>query len=214
MRQLKKNENVNRYHKQPKMKYYIYEIRVGLKRYIGHTKNMDDRWQKHKRSALNPDGRDGNILVYTEMRNYGVDQCEMHMLREIDVETKTQVRIEEQNEINQVASDICLNVNRAYATEEDNKQTDRERAKRQTIRKYSTVEGKEAEMARVRECARKRRLDPIRGPIEREKKRLSAAKRRKEILADPESAAKLRAYQAMKAREYRLKKSEMRKKSE
>jgi len=96
------------------MKYIIYKIQINDYIYIGSTKQFAVRKATHKRCCNN--GRD--IFVYNTIReNGGWDCCSMVPIREVEVETKLQARIIEEEE--RVKYNAQMNAIRVYRTEEE-----------------------------------------------------------------------------------------------
>jgi hypothetical protein len=96
------------------MKYIIYKIQINDYIYIGSTKNFTIRKASHKRACNN--GKD--FLVYNTIReNGGWECCTIVPIREVDVETRLQALIIEEEE--RVKYNAQMNTKRAYRTEEE-----------------------------------------------------------------------------------------------
>ncbi len=97
------------------MKYIIYKIQINDYIYIGSTQNFTLRKADHKRNCNN--GKD--VLVYNTIReNGGWQNCTMVPVREVEVETKLQARVIEEEE--RIKYNAQMNTNRAYLSEEQN----------------------------------------------------------------------------------------------
>lgn len=96
------------------MKYIIYKIQIKEYIYIGSTKQFANRKANHKRACNN--GKD--FLVYNTIReNGGWQYCTMVPIQEVEVETKLQARIIEEDV--RVKYNAQMNAKRAYISEED-----------------------------------------------------------------------------------------------
>ena len=96
------------------MKYIIYKIQINDYIYIGSTKNFAIRKSQHKRRCNNS----MDLLVYNTIREHGGwECCTMVPVREVEVETKLQAHIVEEEE--RVKYNAQMNTNRAYITEEE-----------------------------------------------------------------------------------------------
>jgi len=96
------------------MKYIIYKIQIKDYIYIGSTKNFAIRKSQHKRSC----NTDEDLLVYNTIReNGGWQCCTIVPIREVEVETKLQAHILEEEE--RVKYNAQMNARRAYITEDE-----------------------------------------------------------------------------------------------
>lgn len=66
----------------------IYKItnKVNGKVYIGQSDNITARWQKHRKTAFNPNNRCYNYPLYRAIRKYGLDNFEFEIIEECPVE--------------------------------------------------------------------------------------------------------------------------------
>lgn len=98
------------------MKFIIYKIQINDYIYIGSTQNFTIRKAAHKKDCNNITRKNGNLLVYRTIRdNGGWDCCTMVPIKEVDVETKTQARILEEEV--RVEYNAQMNMIRAYRSE-------------------------------------------------------------------------------------------------
>jgi hypothetical protein len=99
------------------MKYIIYKIQIKDYIYIGSTQNFTVRKNKHKKNCNNEKEQRHNCLVYKTIRdNGGWDCCTMVPVKEIEVESKTQARILEEEM--RLEYNAQMNTRRAYISEE------------------------------------------------------------------------------------------------
>lgn len=99
------------------MKYIIYKIQIKDYIYIGSTQNFTIRKSRHKQTCNA--GKD--MLVYNTIRdNGGWDCCTMVPVKEIEVESKIQARILEEEL--RIEYDAQMNTNRAYQSVEERKE--------------------------------------------------------------------------------------------
>ena len=59
---------------------------VNGKKYIGQSKNIEERWKKHKRSAFNQSKKEYNKPLYRAIRKYGINNFKFEILEECKVE--------------------------------------------------------------------------------------------------------------------------------
>lgn len=106
------------------MKYIIYKIQIKDYIYIGSTQNFTIRKSQHKCDC----NRGKDYLIYRIIReNGGWDCCTMVPVKEVDVETKLQAHIlEEEMRIEYKAQ---MNAIRAYTTKEQIIEEKKERHK-------------------------------------------------------------------------------------
>ncbi len=99
------------------MKYIIYKIQIKDYIYIGSTQRFTQRKAQHKRNCIN-----GNeLLVYRTIRdNGGWDCCSIIPVKEIEVESKTQAHIAEEEV--RIEYSAQMNSIRAYRSKEQQKQ--------------------------------------------------------------------------------------------
>lgn len=98
------------------MKYIIYKIQIKDYIYIGSTQNFTMRKAAHKNGCNNINRKNGNLFVYRTIReNGGWDCCTMIPVKEIEVETKTQARILEEEV--RVEYNAQMNMIRAYRSD-------------------------------------------------------------------------------------------------
>ena len=107
------------------MKYIIYKIQINDYIYIGSTQNFTVRKNKHKKICNNEKEQRHNCLVYKTIRdNGGWDCCTMVPVKEIEVESKTQARILEEEM--RLEYNAQMNMIRAYRSEEEKKEYHKE----------------------------------------------------------------------------------------
>lgn len=111
------------------MIYYIYKITVGDFLYIGSTMQTppQKRWWDHQSNMNNPKCHMHNYPLYTKMREVGIDKCEFIILRNIDITTELEAKLEEQIEINKYGLDNLLNDRGAYLSRSDRLKNERNR---------------------------------------------------------------------------------------
>ena len=73
----------------------IYQLKnkVNGKIYIGQSRDIYDRWTRHKNTAFYKNGKDYDILLYKAIRKYGWDNFEKTIL-----ETCTQEELDEKEQ--------------------------------------------------------------------------------------------------------------------
>lgn len=98
------------------MKYYIYKIvnSIDDKVYIGSTTNFEKRIKQHSRDSITK-----SHPIQIHIRTVGLKNCDFIIVNEIDVLTKLEARIAEQEEINKYDEDQLLNGQKARMTKED-----------------------------------------------------------------------------------------------
>ena len=107
------------------MKYIIYKIQIKDYIYIGSTQNFTVRKNKHKKNCIYESQQRHNCLVYKTIReNGGWDCCTMVPVKEIEVESKTQAHILEEEV--RVEYNAQMNTRRAYRNEEQKKEYQKE----------------------------------------------------------------------------------------
>jgi hypothetical protein len=113
------------------MKYIIYKIQIKDYIYIGSTKDFTRRKSRHKRNCIN-----GNeFLVYKTIReNGGWDCCTMVPVKEIEVETKIQAHIAEEEA--RVEYNAQMNSIRAYRSDSIDKECNRQYAQTEKHKQY------------------------------------------------------------------------------
>ena len=108
------------------MIYYIYKITVSDFLYIGST--MQDppveRWWDHKSNTNNPKCHMYNYPLYVKMREIGIDKCEFIILRNIDVNTELEAKLEEQKEIEKYGLINLLNDRNAILSKKEKRKND------------------------------------------------------------------------------------------
>jgi hypothetical protein len=103
------------------MKYIIYKIQIKDYIYIGSTQNFTIRKAHHKRDCNYESQHNHNYLLYRTIReNGGWDCCTMIPIKEIDVETKIQAHIAEEEV--RVEYNAQMNSRRAHQTVEERKE--------------------------------------------------------------------------------------------
>lgn len=86
--------------------------------YVGHTKNINKRYIKHKFDYLNPSSKNHNALIYKVMRcNGGFENFEMSIIHEKICENVKEASQIEQELI--VKYSANMNKNRAFRSESD-----------------------------------------------------------------------------------------------
>ena len=107
------------------MKYIIYKIQIKDYIYIGSTQNFTIRKAAHKKNCNNENEQRHNCLVYRTIRdNGGWDCCSMVPIKEIEVESKRHAEMVE--EATRVEYNAQMNTRRAYQTEEELKEYQRQ----------------------------------------------------------------------------------------
>lgn len=139
--------------------YFIYKITnsVDDKVYIGSTKQtLKKRFTGHKGEA-----RGGNLKkVSAHMRNVGIDKFMIEVIKEMNVNSRKEARIEENNEIEKVEKSKLLNSMRAYTYNNDKTRDQvKKRKNRRDFyhRHMKNEEWKENERKRNRERMRLKR---------------------------------------------------------
>lgn len=59
---------------------------INGKRYIGQSKNIEERWKKHKRNAFNFKDTNYNKYFYQAIRKYGLDNFKFEVIEECKIE--------------------------------------------------------------------------------------------------------------------------------
>ena len=97
------------------MKRYIYQITndVDNMTYIGSTKDMLDRWKKH-RTNFRSEARDSHYKLYEHLRGIGIDHCKIEKIDEIMCKTREDARKLEQHYIDKIPEQFRLNDRNAY----------------------------------------------------------------------------------------------------
>ena len=99
------------------MKYIIYKIQIKDYIYIGSTSNFTIRKATHKRDCNYESQHNHNYLLYRTIRdNGGWDCCTIVPVKEIEVETKMQAHIAEEEV--RLEYNAQMNARRAYRTKE------------------------------------------------------------------------------------------------
>lgn len=133
------------------MKGILYKITCVLtsKYYIGSTIHTPKyRMKKHRSTSKEEDKM--NSPFYTHFRNVGWENATIHVLRELEFETRQELLQAEKDEIiKHLDNELCLNHNRPCITSDEKKQHDIEYSK-----KYRT-QHKEIERQRVKEWREK-----------------------------------------------------------
>jgi len=113
------------------MKYIIYKIQIKDYIYIGSTQNFTIRKAQHKSKCIN-----GNeFLVYKTIReNGGWDCCTMVPVKEIEVESKIQARIAEEEV--RIEYNAQMNSIRAYITEDERIEFNQQRQQTPEYKEY------------------------------------------------------------------------------
>jgi hypothetical protein len=107
------------------MKYIIYGINVGDSTYIGSTKDLKQRKVRHKSNSINKNGKHYNLKLYQSIREAGGwDKCEVTPIEEYECEGQLQAHIREEYWRRLYNPD--LNTIKAYTTEEEAKERDKE----------------------------------------------------------------------------------------
>ena len=101
----------------------IYTITSGDDFYVGSTKDFTDRWRKHKSNMANKNSHEYNKKLYQVIRENKND-WNMTIHHEYPCETEEELKKEEQKTMDELKP--TLNVWRAYTSEEQRKERDKQ----------------------------------------------------------------------------------------
>jgi len=127
--------------------------------YIGSTRDLKQRKQEHKKSCNSENSHNSNYKIYTTIRsNGGWDCCELTALEEFECETKQQAHIREEYWRREYKS--LLNTRKAYETEEEKKERNKEYYKEKcSIKTKCECGGKYDDYSKTRHFKTNRHMD-------------------------------------------------------
>ena len=75
----------------PKMFIYMISNDINDQKYVGKTKNVDDRWKQHKNNSISSTWL-FHLPLYSDMRKYGIDKFHIKTLEEVENDCEAERR--------------------------------------------------------------------------------------------------------------------------